>query len=482
MKKIKKLIIVLLFLLIGYTAIGIYHSCKKMPPGTDYASPEYSINADQIEFLYDLTYTGEDGERKHQQVIFDRIFDHIESARHYILIDMFLFNSYGAGDDKVHRALADELTERLIAKKAEYPELAIDLITDQINIVYGGGRSSQIESLRSAGVNVVFTDLRKLRDGNFLYSPLWRSVFQFARNSEGGWIRHPFSSSEPNVTLRSYLTMLNFKANHRKVFVADDGEGAVSIISSANPHNGSSAHSNVAFLVKGQVAEAIYGTEEKVAAWSGGALSGKIETAPDPVPENGAVIRVLTEKRIKESLLQEIADAGPEDKIRIAQFYLADRQTVRALLAASKRGADIRLILDANKDAFGYKKIGIPNQPAAHELVARSAGRIEVRWYDTHGEQFHSKLFFTQKGDRVKALIGSANLTRRNLENYNLELNIFANMPADNGAGKAIIDYYERIWNDQGGTYTVDYEKHEDSSGFKTLVYRIQENLGLSSF
>ena len=51
------------------------------------------------------------------------------------------------------------------------------------------------------------------------------------------------------MSLRSYLEMLNFKANHRKVFVADSADGPVTIVSSANPHDASSAHSNVALLI-----------------------------------------------------------------------------------------------------------------------------------------------------------------------------------------------------------------------------------------
>ncbi len=80
------------------------------------------------------------------------------------------------------------------------------------------------------------------------------------------------------------------------------------------------------------------------------------------------------------------------DNIDIAMFYLADRAVIESLLAASRRGVAVRVILDPNKDAFGHAKTGIPNQPVASELVAASDGAIHVRWYRTHGEQFHTKL------------------------------------------------------------------------------------------
>ena len=52
----------------------------------------------------------------------------------------------------------------------------------------------------------------------------------------------------------------------------------------------------------------------------------------------------------------------------------------------------IRVLLDPNKDAFGFEKSGLPNREVASELVAASAGAIKLRWYRTHGEQFHVKL------------------------------------------------------------------------------------------
>ena len=53
---------------------------------------------------------------------------------------------------------------------------------------------------------------------------------------------NPFGC-EP-VTVRSWLAILNLKANHRKVAIADDGTELRALITSANPHDGSSAHTN----------------------------------------------------------------------------------------------------------------------------------------------------------------------------------------------------------------------------------------------
>ncbi len=75
------------------------------------------------------------------------------------------------------------------------------------------------------------------------------------------------------------------------------------------------------------------------------------------------------------------------------------------------------------------RKNGLPNQPVASELVAASDGAIHVRWYRTHGEQFHTKLAMVYGPERFWLTVGSANLTRRNLADYNLEANLAIELP-----------------------------------------------------
>src|SRR5690606_24917980 len=115
--------------------------------------------------------------------------------------------------------LSRELVDRLVARKSSEPKMTILFITDPINEVYGGMTSALLGELRSAGVEVVITDLEALRDSNPLYSPFWRTFVQWWGNSaEGGWMPNPFAP-DSKITLRSWWTLLNFKANHRKVIV-----------------------------------------------------------------------------------------------------------------------------------------------------------------------------------------------------------------------------------------------------------------------
>ncbi len=163
-------------------------------------------------------------------------------------------------------------------------------------------------------------------------------------------------------------------------------------------------------------------------------------------------------------------------------FYLSSRGIIRSLKRAAKRDVTIRLILDANKDAFGRQKGGVPNRPVAAELVRRSKQDIQVRWYNTQGEQFHSKLVLVSQSDRITIFGGSANLTRRNIHNYNLEANVKIMADKDSLIASEVTSYFNDLWLNRGGSYTLDYDVYKSNSILKTVRYRFQEFSGLSTF
>ena len=193
------------FLLVWLLIVSIYHDVKPFPEGINYQSKEYIIPAKDIKFLSDLTFKNKDGEIISEQEIYETIFSLIENARYYILIDMFLFNSHKGKSLRSHRNLTSELTSILREKRKKIPSIKIDFITDPINTVYEGEKSKELELLKSAGINVIITDLTKLRDSNPLYSCIWRTLIQWFGNSHtGGLLKHPFSGNEQKVTVRSY--------------------------------------------------------------------------------------------------------------------------------------------------------------------------------------------------------------------------------------------------------------------------------------
>ncbi|WP_199905609.1 phospholipase D-like domain-containing protein, partial [Mycobacterium tuberculosis] len=126
---------------------------------------------------------------------------------------------------------------------------------------------------------------------------------------------------------------------------------------------------------------------------------------------------------IKDSILETIDQAESNDAIKIGMFYLSDRDVIEALYHAEDRGVSIQMILDINQDAFGNEKIGIPNRPVANELTQGNS-TIDVRWYHTHGEQYHAKFFLYETEETVTMIGDSTNFTRRNMDDYNLETNV----------------------------------------------------------
>ena len=166
------------FLLV-WAAVGVWNMSKPMPPGTDVSTPAVAIDAANIRFLRDVTYGDPRGQVIHEQQIFDEIFRIIDESESFIIADFFLFNDMMGAAKAPHRALSHQLAERLMARKAAKPSLSILLITDPINDVYGGAQSALLDQLRAAGIDVVTTDLERLRDSNPLYSSLWRLFGQW---------------------------------------------------------------------------------------------------------------------------------------------------------------------------------------------------------------------------------------------------------------------------------------------------------------
>lgn len=485
LKNNHKLIVLLLSLWLVF--LGCVHSTKALPEGIDYRSKGYCVGAEDIEFLVDLTYKNTAGETVHEQEIFDTIFTLIDNARKYILIDMFLFNSYQGKAETAYRRLCFELMTRLVEKKKRIPSIKIDFITDPVNNVYGGVKSNEIKLMRKAEINVIYTDLKKLRDSNLLYSPIWRMFIQWFGNSDrGGIFKHPFSEDEPGITLRSYLSLLNYKANHRKVVLADNREQWTTVITSANPHDGSSAHSNIALKITGNFCREVYIAEKSVAAFSREKLHDIVFEYADrtnPGQTNCVSVYLVTEKKIQDELIRQLEGLGPGDRVLMAVFYLSDRDIIKELLRAAQAGVEVKIILDPSKDAFGREKNGIPNQPVANELMKKSRGKIKIRWYHTHGEQFHTKLTLVEKQNGTAvAVLGSANLTRKNIENFNLELNVKVLGTSFSEVIREIKQYHDRVWYNKGGHYTVDYEFYENRSLIKMFLYRLYESTGISTF
>lgn len=480
----RRLRLALALFLLAWIASGVYHVYKPLPPGVGVAGPLRS--AREVALLTDLTWTDAQGARHSDQQVFDETLRLIGQARRAIVADQFLFNDFGTENpgEARYRRLSQELTEALVARKRAVPGLTVVLITDPINTVYGGRVSPQLQQLRDAGVEVVITDLARLRTPNPAWSGLWQLCCRWAGNdSDGGWLPNPLGPGK--VGLRSWLALLNLNANHRKTLVVDQGEDWTALVASANPHDASSVHGNVALRFSGAAALDLLASERAVAALSGAAWPRAL---PASVPRESIVdstsaprVQVLTEGRIRDALLAAVDGARGGDRLDIAVFYFSHRRLVDAVTAAHKRGVAVRVLLDPNEDAFGRKKNGVPNRQVAAELVA--AG-VPLRWCDTHGEQCHAKLLLRHGADgKIELIAGSANYTRRNLDDYNLESSARVVALDDAPVARQARTYFERSWsNSEGRIFSADYAKYADDSTLRKVWYRIAEASGLSSF
>ena len=473
-------LVALLLVLVVSVAACFESGPKSNPEGTAFAGEFRKLK--NIKFLFDITYRDEDNNRIIQQSLFDEIFQLIDQSNRFILVDMFLFNSFKGKQDKTYRHLAEELTQALINQKKQYPACEIIMITDPINTVYGGMPSDYLERLKESGISLTFTDLNKLRDSNPVYSVFWRS---FLNSDKKLSIMLPNPFGEGRVSLSEYLHLLNFKANHRKLIIGVDDKQMTAIVSSANAHDGSSAHGNIGVKFSGEAVEDLLITELAVLNFSDAAAI-KLEPVRylqqyQHEKESDLKVRILTESAIKNSVVFNINSTQKGDAIDMAMFYLSERNIIEALKAAKTRGVIIRVLLDPNKDAFGRKKNGIPNRQVAYELVKKG---VDVRWCNTQGEQCHSKLImFNRKSNTSTIVLGSANFTRRNLDDFNLETNVEVQSVSSHPEIVEVKKYFSESWRaTENRKISVDYSVYHDGSQIKYWLYRFMEFVGVSTF
>jgi len=486
-----------------WLALACWEANKPLPPGVRTASPWHCVPANDVSFIADITSADAYGRAVSSQAIFDEVLKVVRSAHDFLVLDYFMFNSRRGeldGSSPLLRPLSGELRDALIERRRALPGLKVLFITDPINELYGATPSSDLRLLRAAGVDVVVTDLDRLRDSNHLYSAAWRLAIEWwSPDPRGaGSMPSPVDDATSPVAFGAWAQLINFKANQRKVVIGDDGQGGlVGIVGSANPHDASGAHSNVAARVTGPVLASLLESEFAIArfsGWRGGidpppatpaAASSDANTDIDVTAGKSARVRVLTEGTIHDALLERLDASVKGESVDIAMFYVADRGIVESLLAASRRGVNVRLILDPNRDAFGRTTSGLPNQPAASELVSESKGAIHVRWYRTHGEQFHTKLVLVYGPERLWLTLGSANLTRRAVGDYNLEANLAIEVASGSPLALQTREYFETLWSNRaslGIEYTADFAVYADPAQSHYWLYRFMEGTGMSDF
>ncbi len=472
--------------LILWALVIVWQGHKPLPSGLRMEGASVMVGASDINILADMTAIDAQGQPVITQTIFDQMLARIGAARELVLLDNFLFNTITGNDNQPHRPLCSKLTDALVSAKERHPDMPVVVITDPINTIYGGHEPPHLGALQHAGVDLIITDLKKLRDSNPLYSAWWRLGPRWlSRPAPGGRFPNPFSPEGPRVGIRSWLSLLNFKANHRKILVTDDGNGHWGVIvGSLNAHDGSSRHSNLAMeITSTELARQVWASEAAVITMSGGRVP------PSPLPEiqptavnPGCSVNLLTEGAIRDAILDELKLAGKGFSVDAAFFYLSHQSIRRGLIEAAERGAEIRLILDPSKDAFGRTKSGVPNRQAALDLMTQGRGRTTVRWYHTHGEQFHPKMIVIRNAAESTIIMGSANMTRRNLDDLNLETDVRLSCPVGSAPDADLQQWFDHLWFNQEINATVEFEAFEDRSLIRRVQAEVQERTGLGTF
>jgi hypothetical protein len=413
-----------------WLALVFWNSAKPLPPGTHTVSLTSRLSESDVDFLH--------GPQQHQDMI-AREMGAIDHAEQLIVLD--------------RSPLARELAQHLLARKRARPNLKIILLTDPANEAFGGTPSQYLADLEQAGIIVARVRLERLRDSNPLYSAVWRLLL--------GWWSEPFDETPGRITLQSWSRMRNSKADQRQLAVADDGSGGwIAIVGAAD--------GRAALILRGSLARAMIGSELQIAAWS--TDDDRLPPAP-PMDLRGVGsidARFLTEGAIETALLDAIAGSAKDDQICIAVENLSDRRLIAAALAAAARGAHVQVLLERNP---------MPNRASAGELLRDGAGRIEVRWSPSGFAASSPKLLLVRHRNDVWVNVGSANFTRRNLGDLNLESGVELRMPARAAPARAFSEYFTKIWS------AADRETDAaEESGAAYWHYRFAEATGLSSF
>jgi hypothetical protein len=421
---------------LAWVSCAIWNSVKPLPRGTRVASLPARLNESQVDFLDDLAPAG---------AILKRETEAIGRAEQTIVLNQ--------------SPLARELADALLLRKRQRPNLKVMLVTDPRSEAYGGTPSRILSALERTGIVVVRTRLELLRDPNPLYSSLWRLCV--------GWWSDPFDETPGKATLRSSLRRLNLKADRRQLLVADDGAGGWTSIVMSAASAGAALSTGVGLEIRGHLAAPIVASELQIAVWS--TDDDRLPAAP-PVDSRGVGTidaRFLTESAIQAALRDSIGIAGSGDSIKIDVQAFGDRQMVNAVLRAAARGARVQLLLDPASPE---------TQAAAGELLLEEPDRIEVRWRarDSGAEAGYAVI---QHRSDVWLDVGSANFTRRGLDDLDLAADIELHMPARAGPARAAADLFANHWSNAAA-----YAVHADQSKETYWRYRIAEVTGLSVF
>jgi hypothetical protein len=487
-------------LLVAWSLGVVWLSLKRLPPGLHIAGAWAPMPAQSARFLRDLSAADANGAPLIDQQINAELLGMIARAHQLVLLDTGLFGDLpaaGPGASRLRTALpiASGIVDTLSRAKAQHPDLAILLLTDPSTLQMDGAQHL-LERLATAGVEVIAVDVAHLRPPDAAFTSFWDLCCRWwSRALTAAAWPTPLEVGPPEVSMQLWGELRNYQRSHRQLLLADDGAGGIEALLFSHPlHAEAGIESATALKLSGSALEPLIESEFTLAQFSGWSDGGEMQARAQRLLEqqrrralidhaDSTRARVVTEAAIASTLVERIDAARKGDHIAIAALYLAQRELVRALIDAARRGVDVRLLLDPGKDGFGYHHSGIPNRQVASELISASDGAIRVRWYRTHGEQFSAGVVLILNADKCWLMVGTADLSRRDLGDFNLAAAAVVELPQAAAAAGSAVGWFDALWYNRasiGTEYTTDADVYADASQLSYWQYRLFEATGTS--
>ncbi len=490
-------------LLICWLSLTLWMSQRQLPPGLHLNSPWQPVDPSAVHFLADLSWADATGAPLSSREIDAALRQQILQARKIVVLDTGVFGDLpatGPGAERLRKPIpiAAPLIDALLAARRAQPALHALLLFDPATLQISSDLD-WVQRLAAAGVDVVPVDAHRLREANPMFAAAWRMCCIWsASRPQGSW-PNPLGVGASPVSFGLWGRVAGFQRSHRQVLLTDNGNGALTATIVSRPmHAEAGLHTAVALQLSGAAVEPLLETEFVVAQFSGWSHGGAMQQSAQRLvaaqhqaadvgfpsaanPVGTASARALTEGAIGDALTQRIWATQAGDEIVLAALYLAQRELVQALLAAAHRGVTVRVLLDPCKDGYGLARSGMPNRQVATELAVASDGAIRVRWYRTHGEQFSPGMALIHDHSVAWLLIGTAELTRRDLGDVDLAAAYAVQMPATTAAATEALTWFDQLWYNRAGNgveYSSDVDLYADGSQVNYWKYRLFEASG----
>jgi hypothetical protein len=95
---------------------------------------------------------------------------------------------------------------------------------------------------------------------------------------------------------------------------------------------------------------------------------------------------------------------------------------------------------------------------------------------------YHVKMMTIYKKNYMITYGGSTNFTRRNMRDYNLENELKIISTYDQKISKQVTDYYDRLWTNRDGDFTLSYDTEKNEKRSNDLILRFLEVNGIGAF